>query len=188
MDELLNMDIGDIGNIGNGDNINLSDEKKQLILEEEIISEEEINNIPDMIEVIKTKQKIDYNQNHNIEFVFDINVYPIDKISELKLKIQYISNIPIFKQHLWINYNNKIIPLNYSININNQYEHIDINNINNKEIEKIENIPVNTKYYNYKNMINIHAMDNMSLLYNYYDITFMIILLFLYYTNKEILG
>ena len=76
----------------------------------------------------------------------------------------------MYKQHLWINYNDKIIPLNYSLTINNQFEHIDINNVNGTSIEKIENIPVDTKYYNYKDFINVHAMDNMSLLHNYYEI------------------
>ena len=164
LDELLNIDIGDIGDISN-----ISD-KNQLITDEDIISAEDINNIPDMMEIIKNKQKIDFNQDHNIKFLFDINLYPIDKISELKLKIQYITDIPIYKQHLWINYNDKIIPLNYSLTINNQFEHININNINEASIEKIENIPVNTKYYNYKDFINVHAMDNMSLLHNYYEI------------------
>jgi len=167
IDELNNIDnIGDIGDIGEINNIDIGeidiDEK------EEISDQNNINIIPDMMDVIKSKQKINYNQNHKITFIFDLYLYPIDKVSELKLKIQYISNIPIYKQHIWVKFNGKSIPLNYSIIINNQFEYVDIENINNIT-DNIENIPININFYNNKDYIKIHAMDNMSLLHNYYD-------------------
>lgn len=110
-----------------------------------------------------------------IRFIYE-NIYPLDKIIEMKYKLFYFLNIPIFRQHLWIKtgkntthvmkYEVSIAKQSYKPNIESfltkwKTETEDVNN-------RIEGIPVNKFFYDNKDFILINALESMTLLKNVY--------------------
>jgi hypothetical protein len=124
------------------------------------------------------------NNKLGVKYIFSdpyLSVYPEDKVLEFKKKIYVISNIPIFRQHIWYVYQGRTFPLSYSIFQNdsllyinvqdmlNKYNNVDDKsdaNVSNKQL--IENIPVSTKYYQIKNDLKIVTNDTFSILDEYY--------------------
>jgi len=143
----------------------------------ESISFDELNDAEDShaSENIKIEQ-IMSNKDSSIKFIFSeplISVYPEDKIIEFKKKIYAVSNIPIFRQHIWYVYQGRTFPVNYSIFHNDSLLYINVqemlNNYNNDGLSQtIENIPVSTKYYQRKNGIKVMTNDTFSILEDYY--------------------
>jgi hypothetical protein len=109
-----------------------------------------------------------------IKFVFDVSLYLMDNIIEFKNKLYLISGIPIYRQHLWYNYNNINHPLSYYINIDNNIKNIDVQNIfdfysSKNTNDEIENIPIDIKYYRNKSYLQIIAEDSFKIFKLYYD-------------------
>jgi hypothetical protein len=115
------------------------------------------------------KQTKKANANY-IEYVYgdDISIYPDDDIITFKKKISIILNMPIYRQHIWINYNEKCIPLLYSILVNTQLLDVNILDPINQTTNKIENIYVNNYIYQNKSLLKIKANDTFSILYELY--------------------
>jgi hypothetical protein len=143
----------------------------------ESISFDELNNVEDShtSEHIKIKQ-ITSSKDSSIRFIFSeplISIYPEDKIIEFKKKIYAVSNIPIFRQHIWYIYQGRTFPVNYSVFHNDSLLYINIQDMlntynNDKLSQTIENIPVSTKYYQRKNGIKVITNDTFSILEDYY--------------------
>ena len=114
-----------------------------------------------------------------VRYIFSdpfLSVYPEDKVLEFKKKLYVISNIPIFRQHIWYVYQGRTFPLNYSVFQNNSLKYVNVQNMLNKynnpdknaDNQLIENIPVSTEYYQMKSEIKIVTNDTFSILDEYY--------------------
>jgi hypothetical protein len=102
----------------------------------------------------------------NIKYVFD-TIFPHDTILEFKKKISLVTEIPIYKQHIWYEYSNKRFNLNYNVLINGKVVNISFyKNILHapKELEYIDNIPVLVDFYNAKKLLVIKAYDSFSII------------------------
>jgi hypothetical protein len=165
--------------------------KESQISEEEIenlfLEEPDLGDMDDPIDIIfsnNTKlNKIESSKETKLEFIFDsdINIYAHDKISEFKKKVQIITQIPIYRQHLWFVSNAVSLPLSYSVSTGDVSVPINIQKIsdqykNGKLDEKahqIDNIPLNVKMYDLSSSIKIECHDNFKILQNYthkYDV------------------
>ena len=94
---------------------------------------------------------------HKSAQISTISVYPEDRVSELKEKIFLQTNIPPYKQYLYIKFNGNFIPLYYRI-IANGMINVDIQ----KAIgiaTKILGVPVDTNFFNDKKEVLIEAGD-----------------------------
>jgi hypothetical protein len=115
------------------------------------------------------------NENKNgQEWIWDHNLYLDDKVSEIKLKINKILGIPIFRQHLWYVQNKKhAIPLKYNFYQNGVVHYIDFYNsiilADQQGDEKLYDVPVDMALYQNKDVLKIEAYDNFELLENFYD-------------------
>jgi hypothetical protein len=116
-----------------------------------------------------TKEKI-YKRG-SIEFVTELNVYPIDNILEFKRKVAYYTKIPIYRQHLWYKHKGKSYPAQYVLNLNGAPVNVDIERLishytGTNKMDVIEDIPVNLNYYKNKDFIHVSALDTFTLLLN----------------------
>lgn len=112
-----------------------------------------------------------------IKFIFAdpyISIYPEDKILEFKKKLYTVLEIPIFRQHIWYVYQGRTYPLNYSIFDNNSLIYINTQEMLSKyndvvhPPQLIENIPINTRYYQKKAYLKVVANDTFSILDEFY--------------------
>ena len=140
----------------------------------------EITEVPEIINNVdflaEKAQTVKVEHNGGVKFITNIQINPTDNIFELKEKLYVATGIPIYRQHLWFKYHERSYPLNYTVNINKHTEYIDIERliaffINGKSdvLESIDDIPVEIKYYNNKDFINIIASDTFELLGNIYN-------------------
>lgn len=110
----------------------------------------------------------DTTKNKNV-YVFDLILYPHDNILEFKKKVALITGIPIYKQHIWYEYSKKRFNMNYNLYL--QEKAIQISFVKsifaeNKNIEKIEDIPILMDFYNAKKLLSIKAFDTFTILEN----------------------
>lgn len=125
---------------------------------------------PHTFQITKTESS------QTVKFIFSepaISLYPEDSVLEFKKKLYCTLNIPVFRQHIWYVYQGRVYPLNYSIFIQNSLEYINVQDLltryNNKtDIQLIENLPVDTRYYQSKNSFKITTMDTFSILDDYF--------------------
>jgi hypothetical protein len=110
-----------------------------------------------------------------IRFIYE-SIYPIDKIIEMKYKLFYFLNIPIFRQHLWIKTGKTATQvMKYEVSIAKQSYRPNIENFlsnwktaTDDANNRIEGIPVNKFFYDNKDFILINALESMTLLENVY--------------------
>lgn len=170
------------------------DQKESPDVAEELPVEEVNLNITDL-DLVKEQVDDSFLENHektvelkktnNIQFVYDVNVYPMDNIMDFKYKIFVTTGIPIYRQHLWFKYKARSYPASYQITIHKHTENIDIERLiafykdakpgkkrkdnATHKIDDIEGIPVEIEYYKNKDFIHTVAQDSFSLLQtNYY--------------------
>ena len=118
----------------------------------------------------ESKVKIKLSADTKIHYIFDeISVFPIDSILDFKYKLAYLTSIPIYKQHLFIKSNGKIIPCMYSYTIHDIQEIINIETLYTKTVkDKIFDIPIETKCYDSNKYIKIISNDPFTLLSTIY--------------------
>ena len=109
-----------------------------------------------------------------IEFIFDTVIYPIDKVSDFKLKIFAALKIPLYRQHIWYKYNGKSHPLSYNFYKHDHLEYIDIEYLYNfyngtNKMDQIEGVPVNMIYYSNKDFLRVEALDTTVLMQQLYE-------------------
>ena len=173
---------------------NISETRKQLheqiqSVQDNIITLDELEEIDDVDEAplpsidlsISKEQRVSQITETEgavkIKFIFAdpyISIYPEDKILEFKKKLYTVLEIPIFRQHIWYVYQGRTYPLNYSVFDNDSLLYINIqgmlikyNDVTNPP-QLIENIPVNTRYYQKKAYLKVVTNDTFSILDEFY--------------------
>ena len=126
---------------------------------------------------LETHSEEKYSEKNKIEFIYDYSIYPIDKVIDLKYKIELITRIPIYRQHIWVYRQNHITPVGYNIYTSQNYERININKIfqyykdhKNDSSQQILDVPIDMDFYNNRENIKIESMDNFMIMQHYYDV------------------
>lgn len=94
------------------------------------------------------------------------SVFPEDKISDFKYKINKYFSIPIFRQHIWYYINGKSVPLEYKLIQNEVTTTIDLLSSIEQGKEFISGIPIDMNLYRNKDFLKVEAFDNFSLMGN----------------------
>jgi hypothetical protein len=97
-------------------------------------------------------------------FVFE-SIYAVDDLMDLRKKIHAFLGIPVFRQHLYYEYGNrKYQP--YAATVGGTQIRIDIDNVFSptSEHNKIENVPIDMKIYEVKDLVQVVALDTFSLI------------------------
>ena len=89
--------------------------------------------------------------------IIALDIYNEDSVWNFREKVSLISNIPVYKQHMFTYINNKIQTLKYKI-ISDGLINININDIFN-ETNKILNIPVDSSLFNNNDNIQVESME-----------------------------
>ena len=102
-------------------------------------------------------------------YIYDMVLFPEDKISDLKYKINKFFGIPMFRQHLWYTIKDQGFPLKYILYQAGSIVPINMTQdiINAKESdlkESILGIPVNMFLYKNKDQSKIESFDQFTLL------------------------
>lgn len=99
-----------------------------------------------------------------VNWIFDVSIFPEDKISEFKQKLYMITHIPVYRQHLWHEIGN-VTPLAYLLYKRDIKVNIDINTIlTPSNVKIIEGIPIDMDMYENKSDIKIIAYDEFRIL------------------------
>ena len=119
--------------------------------------------LPD--DIISTPTKIKTTKKR-VLYVFDVDIFSEDKISELKRKLYIITGIPIYRQHLWYEIDRVSTPLSYIMYKYDNKVYIDINDIFNitPDTVTVEGIPVEMSIYENKANIKVIAYDEFRIL------------------------
>jgi hypothetical protein len=168
--------------------VDFSESDIKQILEPEPEPEPEIK-LKEIVELEKERRREELRikkvEKTKITFIFDkpqVSVYVEDNILELKRKISVITDIPIYRQHLWIRAKNNIIPLVYNILYEGNIVDVNIEFLSTLYDEKgvlkdpipksgyysLENIPISAEFHRIRNMMRIRCYDTFKLMKEYY--------------------
>lgn len=119
------------------------------------------------------EHKVD--KNSKIMYSF-INIYPEDNILEFKKKILLATDIPIYRQHLWVDIKNRAFPLCYNINFYDINVSVNMTNLidtlgndsSGIKTTTVEGLPIDNKFYARKNFIKVEANDTFKTIHEYY--------------------
>lgn len=125
------------------------------------------NDVSDnFVKMVTVENKIKHVKFQDLEFNFDVTIYPHDTITDLKNKLAVVTGILPFRQHLFSSLKNNIQPVHYNVTIGGYPANSDLRN--QTSTETILNVPINKIYYENKTKIKIIAMDEFSILENYF--------------------
>ena len=118
----------------------------------------------------KTNKNVKNDHISGIKYIFDITIHDIDSIEILKNKFYAYSGIPIYRQHLWCDDKNAQM---YDLEMGYVKKNINFGNIisyylGNNDMDSIEDIPIDIKYYNNKDDINIIPIDTYKTVSDFY--------------------
>lgn len=106
-----------------------------------------------------------------LEFIFNVHLYPEDRLSEFKEKINLAINIPIYRQHLFSVLNSEkhlqMIPIRYKL-ITDSSILINIMQIFNNNVAKILNIPIDSNLFQSREYLMVEAYDFFITLHSFY--------------------
>lgn len=112
------------------------------------------------------------------KYLYDMILFPEDKVTDLKLKISYFFGIPMFRQHIWYSYRGESVPLMYRFKQGTTGLPVDmaeiVTNAERKNGEQILGVPVSMWLHKNKDTLKIEADDNFVLLdelYHKYGVT-----------------
>lgn len=107
----------------------------------------------------------------SLQFIYDMDLFPEDKVSELKYKINLKLGIPIFRQHLWYRTSGQSFPMQYRFYQGGSSLNVDMSAVIHatKAKETICGMPINMFLYRNKDSLKIEAYDNFTLLGNIYS-------------------
>lgn len=88
-----------------------------------------------------------------------VNIFPFDTILEVKRKLEYITKIPIYRQHLNYFYSKRYYACNYTILYKRLVYHPDIFELKNGDKNRVEGIPVDQKFINLAKVLRVKAFD-----------------------------
>lgn len=92
-----------------------------------------------------------------------LEFWPQDNIFEFKQKIQLATEIPIYKQHLFIK-TNRVVPLRYEVATQNNISVDFLSALERKE--RMYGLPIDYTMYNYRDQLKIIAKDETTTLEN----------------------
>jgi hypothetical protein len=131
--------------------------------------------INDNIDTLDTKVHnqtfVEISHKKHLAHIYDIVIFPEDKISDIKYKINRYLNIPIFRQHLWYMNRGQCFPLKYtflqsgSMITVNMLKEVIMHKVNEND-EKILGIPINMFLYKNKDTLKIESSDQFTLIGN----------------------
>lgn len=105
-----------------------------------------------------------------LQYLYDVDIYPEDKVSEFKLKISRALGIPIFRQHIWYSASGQSFPMSYTLMQTGATQTVDMYQvISHPQAETISGMPIDMYLYRNKDMTKIEAYDNFTLLANIYN-------------------
>lgn len=96
------------------------------------------------------------------EYISDVIIYDEDNFINLKEKIYLVSDIPVYRQHLFF-FDKKSFKIDTYKLFSNGLIAQNITNINNFN-QKILDIPIDMKLYNERNNIKVHAEDTFMII------------------------
>lgn len=118
-------------------------------------------------DVVKVKPQ--RHKTGTVQHMYDIDIYPEDKVSEFKLKISHALKIPIFRQHVWYRTAGQSFPCSYNFLQSGATQVVDMGHVIGDAVsETICDMPVNMFLYRNKDTTKIEAYDNFTLLGNLY--------------------
>lgn len=120
------------------------------------------------MEVAENKQvSIHKNKNSKVTVVF-MDIFDMDSVLDFKSKIQIVTGIPLYKQHLYTIRNKQIIPLSYQIYVNDQNIPISIEYVTDvlktKNYDNVSGYYVDMHLYNNREFIKVISNDAFSLI------------------------
>jgi len=93
-----------------------------------------------------------------ITYVTDINLFPKDTLNMIKHKIYYVTNIPVYRQHLfWTNYDGTGHYSSYNLYLHKQLYEFK----NDQDTEKVQNIMIDRNLYQERNNLKIRTWELM---------------------------
>lgn len=105
-----------------------------------------------------------------VQFIYDVDIYPEDKVSEFKIKLCDHLDIPMFRQHLWYTTAGQAFPMSYNFIQGGATQHVDMRDVISYDgKDSIYGMPVNMFLYRNKDTIKIEAYDNFTLIGNIYQ-------------------
>ena len=108
-----------------------------------------------------------------VQFIYEMALFPEDKVSELKYKINAFLNIPIFRQHVWYRAGNQSFPMMYRFYQGSTSTNIDMHNVihsgSGADAENVLGMPINMNLYRNKDSLRVEAYDNFTLLGHIYS-------------------
>lgn len=117
----------------------------------------------------EVKQKII--KKGEVQYETDVVVYPEDNLQELREKIQLVTGIPMFRQHLYYIHNE--VTTSYKLILNGTYP-ININQIYESK-DHIIGLPIDKKIYDNRKYIKIESLDTFQILGNIPTDTFYVV-------------
>lgn len=104
-----------------------------------------------------------------IEFITQVELYPEDNVMDFKQKLYVCTKIPIYRQHIWVTYLGRTLPLSYNLLVENKTKRIDLLKAlqNTNQSNNIEGIPIDTNMFNLRNEYRIESTDEFVLLEQY---------------------
>jgi len=105
--------------------------------------------------------KVEFRQ--GIEYVTDVSMFPEDKYTDVKDKIFISTGIPVYRQHLFYIYNNRLRET-YRLYADGSYT-VDIRTIA-KSTSMIHGIPIDKNLYDLRRVVKIEAVEPFIILKN----------------------
>ena len=101
------------------------------MVKERLVLTLENNVTDDLISAMQVKSKFNNVKFQDLEFVYNVTIYPQDTITDLKTKIAIATKIPLFRQHLFSENKTNIQPIYYNLTVSNIRANNDIRSTKN---------------------------------------------------------
>jgi len=125
---------------------------------------DDLQDIENLLAGVVDKSNSNNYSGKNIEYVLDYSIYPEDKFTEVKEKIQLITGIPTYRQHIYMYHNG--LPLHtHKIYLDGSIANLDINGFS--KASTTFGMPVNKEFYDKRDSIRIEAQDVFSIVGGY---------------------
>jgi hypothetical protein len=157
-------DLGNINELSEVNNVNEINEQIEVTINDI----DNINiNTTNLFEEHKKTNTV--KKTGDVEFIFDIDLYPSDTILEFKYKIYTALDIPIYRQHLYFKNSDKTYTASYILSVSKHNLTVDIETLSGyymgtKTMDTIESVPVDVNMYKHKDFLHITALDTFNIL------------------------
>lgn len=105
-----------------------------------------------------------------VNYINDVFVFPEDRISEFKDKVHLVTDIPMFRQHMYLLRGNNVVPVSYRTTIDGVVS-VDIRTLYEGENDSIMDIPIDARFNQSRDIIRIEAYDELRTMKDMFDIS-----------------